>query len=151
MLLLVERQQSLERELEHVLRGLSSTDDNRPRYVRDLMRYVHAHLFDTGLNVAVARSECGLRDNNVSSLFRREVGCSIKDYIDRLRMDAARRLLQQRRFSVFEIGQSIGYTHPQTFYRVYRRYFGAPPASDRRPTPAVLDDAVLDMPRERTA
>lgn len=151
MLLLVERQQSIERELETVLRSLPQTDHRFSRHVRDLMRYVHAHLFEAGLNVTVARSECGLRDNNVSSLFRREVGCSIKDYIDRLRMSAARRLLQHDRFSVFEIGQSIGYTHPQTFYRVYRRYFGGPPAGDRHNVPVLCDAAALDQPGERTA
>jgi AraC-like DNA-binding protein len=147
----VNRQDDIERELERVLVDLPQASGTSSRHVRDLVRYVHAHLFDSGLNVAVARHECGLRDNNVSSLFRHEVGCSIKDYIDRLRMDAARRLLQHQRFSVFEIGQSLGYTHPQTFYRVYRRYFASAPASDRRPPQPAVDQAVLDMPGERTA
>src|SRR5262245_65555756 len=128
MSLLFTRQDDIERELERVLVDLPQASGTSSRHVRDLVRYVHAHLFDSGLNGAVARNECGLRDNNVSSLFRHEVGCSIKDYIDSLRMEAARRLLQRREFSVFDIGQSLGYTHPQTFYRVYRRHFGGAPA-----------------------
>jgi two-component system response regulator YesN len=147
---LLDRQTDLERELERVLVNLPQPHGASSRQVRNLVRYVHAHLFDAGLNVAVARNECGLRDNNASSLFRHEVGCSIKDYIDSLRMEAASRLLQHRRFSVFDIGQSLGYTHPQTFYRVYRRYFGGAPAS-MRPSLTSANQPVLNMPGTKSA
>jgi two-component system response regulator YesN len=98
------------------------------------VQYIHEHLFEPGLNASVARLQCGLRDNNVASLFRHQLGCSIKEYIEVLRMKAARRLLEDERFSIFEIGQSLGYEHPQTFYRVFRRQFGCPPAAGRRPS-----------------
>jgi AraC-like DNA-binding protein len=129
---LLARDAAIERDLEQVLPDLPQATGRGSRHVRELLDYIHSHLFDPGLNVAVARNECGLRDNNVSSLFRHEVGCCIKDYIDVLRMGAARRLLQNEDYSVFEIGQSLGYIHPQTFYRVYRRHFGAAPAVTRR-------------------
>ena len=131
-----DRREEIGRALERMRQDLPQTSAASSRHVRSLVRYVHAHLFDAGLNVTVARSACRLRDNNVSSLFRHEVGCSIKDYIDGLRMEAARRLLRDRTFSIFEIGRALGYTHPQTFYRVYRRHFGTAPASARRTAPA---------------
>jgi AraC-like DNA-binding protein len=135
---LLEREAVIERELEQVKPELPQVESRGSRAVRELLHYIHTHLFDPGLNVAVARHECGLRDNNVSSLFRHEVGCCIKDYIDVLRMEAARRLLRNERYSVFEIGQSLGYVHPQTFYRVYRRHFGAAPALMRSADPALM-------------
>lgn len=127
-----ELQNDMNCQLERVRLEFSTAGPSVSRPVREVLRYIHEHLFDPGLNVSVARLECGLRDNNVSSLFRHELGCSIKEYIEILRMKAARRLLEDERFSIFEIGQSLGYEHPQTFYRVFRRRFGCAPATGRR-------------------
>jgi AraC-like DNA-binding protein len=99
--------------------------------VRRLLGYIHEHLFDPGLSVRTLKARCELRDNNISSRFKNEVGVPIKVYIERLRLDAARVLLEEHPLRVSQIAHAIGYPYLQTFYRVYLRRFRQSPGCGR--------------------
>ncbi|MBY0493283.1 MAG: helix-turn-helix transcriptional regulator [Cyanobacteria bacterium] len=103
------------------------------RSVQQLLAAIHDDVFDPQLNVQSLRARCRVQDNNISSRFRSEVGQSIKDYIDGLRLDTARRLLQETNFSIFEVSLAVGYYHPQTFYRAFHRWFKCRPGDVREP------------------
>jgi AraC-like DNA-binding protein len=100
-------------------------------YVSRLLRTIHEELFDPLLSVQSLKSHCGTQDHNVSSRFRREVGTSIKTYIETLRMEAAAVWLIETDASIFDISHQLGYEHPQTFYRVFRRHFNRAPGDYR--------------------
>lgn len=99
--------------------------------VQQMVSAIHADPFDPLLNVQAIKTRCRILDNNVSSRFRREVGLSVKDYIDRLRLETARLLLRDPRATVFDVCQSVGYYHPQTFYRAFHRSFRCTPGNLR--------------------
>lgn len=101
------------------------------RCVALLLEAIHAAVFDPLLSVQTLKARCGIQDNNVSSRFRSEVGQSIKEYIDSLRLVTASRLLLETDSSVFEVSQAVGYYHPQTFYRAFYRLFKCTPGDVR--------------------
>jgi gluconate 2-dehydrogenase gamma chain len=96
-----------------------------------LLRCIHKHLFDPSLNVRTLRERCELRDNNISCRFKREMGIPLKDYIDRLRLKAAKSLIQHPDISSAAAAHAVGYRHLQTFYRAVRRRYGCTPAALR--------------------
>jgi two-component system response regulator YesN len=73
------------------------------------------------MSVKVLKHDCGIRDHNFSSVFRREVGITIKHYIECLRVQAACDLLDMGTMTAADVGYAVGYEHLQTFYRVFKR------------------------------
>lgn len=103
-----------------------------PRDIREILDYIDREIFDSRLNVAVLKSRCRIRDNNISSRFRYLMGVTIKAYIEDLRLRAAERLLRQGDLNVFDVAASVGYYHPQTFYRAFQRKYQCTPSEYRK-------------------
>ncbi|MEM1182494.1 MAG: helix-turn-helix transcriptional regulator [Acidobacteriota bacterium] len=101
------------------------------REIRELATFIFGNLFEPGLNVKTARRRCRIRDNNISSRFRRAMGKGIKEYIDDHRMAAAAILLRRTELSIFDIAMSVGFHHVETFYQVFRRRYGCTPGRFR--------------------
>jgi AraC-like DNA-binding protein len=118
--------------LEDVLRNHQHPAEDLPREIREVLAHIHEHLFDLQLNVRHLKSNCRIRDNNISSRFRYVMGMTIKQYVETLRMQAASRLLREEEIGIFDIAVSVGYYNLQTFYRAFDRYHGCTPASLRR-------------------
>lgn len=113
--------------------------------VRNLLICIHQHVFDGGVTVNAIKQLAALRDHNVSCLFKHEMGVSIKDYMDGLRLDAASELIATTSLSVATVAQSVGYQHLQTFYRAVRRRFGCTPVELRTCSSAMSSPAALPV------
>lgn len=70
--------------------------------------------------------------NSFHRLFKRELGITPFQYMERKRLDEARRLLGEGRLSVKEVAAWSGYDNPLYFSRVFRRHFGSPPSDFRK-------------------
>ncbi len=105
--------------------------DALPRDVREVLEYVHGHLFDPALNVTTVRAGCRLRDNNISTRFRMILGRGIREHIEHLRMLAAERLLRESDLEVYLVAMAVGYEHQETFCRAFHRHFGDSPSRAR--------------------
>jgi transcriptional regulator GlxA family with amidase domain len=99
--------------------------------VRELITAINEWLFDPGLSVSTLKVRCRVRDNNISSRFKNEVGVSIKDYILTLRLRAAREMIQLGDRPATDVAYAVGFRYSQTFYRAYHRRYGTAPCSDR--------------------
>lgn len=124
-------QARIEAELDRFCTKHQPNNQDLPREVREVLNYIHRNLFDPDLNVQTIKSCCRLRDNNISCRFRFEMGITIKEYIESLRMEAARWLLERGCIGVFDVAQFVGYYHLQTFYRAFQRKFECTPATVR--------------------
>ncbi|HNC23743.1 MAG TPA: AraC family transcriptional regulator [Opitutaceae bacterium] len=73
----------------------------------------------------------GLSTSRLQALFREVTGHPPLDYLRRLRVEEARRLLADRRLSVKEIGARTGFRDTSHFSKVFRRVDGLSPAHYR--------------------
>jgi two-component system response regulator YesN len=65
----------------------------------------------------------------VSSLFKREIGVSMTEYITICRMKKAVELLKQERdISLVTVSEQVGYTDPYYFSRCFKKYYGVSPS-----------------------
>ncbi|MFI5776770.1 helix-turn-helix domain-containing protein [Nocardia sp. NPDC051570] len=64
--------------------------------------------------------------------FSTEVGMSPGRYVDRIRVEAARRRLEDTRDSVEETARACGYGTPEAMRRAFLRQLGVGPAEYRR-------------------
>ncbi len=111
---------------------IEPNDHTLPPEVQSILRCIAVDLFDPTLSVKTLKVRCGIRDNNVSSRFRLQLGCSIRGYVESLRMATATRLLQQGDLNILTVATLVGYDRLETFYRAFRRRFSSTPVAYRR-------------------
>ncbi|WP_238046422.1 PocR ligand-binding domain-containing protein [Enterococcus mundtii] len=67
-----------------------------------------------------------------SRLFKKELGISFVNYLNKQRIEQAKELLRQTNLNVQKIAYRIGYTQPSYFCKLFKKETGTTPASFRR-------------------
>jgi two-component system response regulator YesN len=114
--------------LELIRDEIKPETEGLPREIADILRYIYEHLFDPTLSVGSLRVTCRLRNNNISTRFRKILGIGIREYIEALRLEAACHLLRQERCEVYLAAMAVGYFHEETFCRAFHRRFRRSPS-----------------------
>ena len=64
---------------------------------------------------------------NFARVFRRETGTTPAAYVEELRVEAARRLLEDTDLTVGAVAARVGLKHAETLHRTFRRAVGTTP------------------------
>lgn len=68
----------------------------------------------------------------LTRLFREEYGISIKDYLIRIRIDQAKKLLRFSNLPIDQVGMECGISNANYFFKVFKKREGISPGSFRR-------------------
>jgi AraC-like DNA-binding protein len=79
-----------------------------------------------------AATRAGVSRRRCSQLVRQKTGRSFGEFLLRLRLDHASRLLGSRDYSVLGVMFTCGFNEVSTFYRVFKRRFGRAPGQWRK-------------------
>ncbi len=96
------------------------------------MDYLRGHYAETELKNADVARGVGVSERKLSELFRQERNQTLNDYLTELRMEAAKRLLEQSDLRVYEIAEQVGYGSSAYFSTAFTRYSGKSPADYRK-------------------
>ncbi|MDT3680077.1 MAG: helix-turn-helix domain-containing protein [Burkholderiaceae bacterium] len=100
--------------------------------VRRCENWLQEHFRDAD---AIARvvTYSGVPERSLKRRFKASTtGLSLIDYLQNLRVEAAKRMLEAGNLPVEEISARVGYEEPAFFRRLFRRRTGLPPAQYRR-------------------
>jgi len=98
--------------------------------VQEIVRFVGEH-YREPIDVATVARAVGLHPNYAMSVFRESCGVSLWEYVIRLRVAHAQRLLISTDWTVDEIGFESGFGSTNAFYRAFRRITGCIPSAFR--------------------
>lgn len=70
---------------------------------------------------------CNISSYYFSKLFKQETGENFVEYLNRVRIDNAKKMLNETDSSVKEICFSVGYSDPNYFSRAFKKYAGVTP------------------------
>lgn len=84
------------------------------------------------LTAAQLADEAGVSPNYLSSVFRRETGMTISQFLACQRCRKAASLLRGSALPIQEISRSVGYMDSNYFVKVFRRYYHMTPGEYRR-------------------
>ena len=88
--------------------------------------------FARPLSLEALSERVGYAPQYLSSLFHRDTGMSIREFLQRLRMEEAARLLEQKNQKTSDVAVAVGYSDAKHFARVFRRYKGVSPREYRK-------------------
>ncbi len=98
---------------------------------RDLGAWVLEHL-TTPLTVDALAAQAGMSPRNFTRACRRETGVTPAKFVESLRLEAARRRLQQSRASLDEIAAACGFRNADAMRTTFRRALRVSPREYRR-------------------
>lgn len=78
-----------------------------------------------------------LSTGRFTELFRAEVGCSPREYLGQVRIQAAKQLLRETDLSISSIASHIGFPDPAYFTRFFRQQVGLSPSEFRDDRPVL--------------
>ncbi|MFW6690777.1 GlxA family transcriptional regulator [Streptomyces sp. MAR4 CNX-425] len=99
--------------------------------LREVQRWIDEHP-GGDLSVDALAGRAGLSPRHFARAFRAETGVPPGRYADGVRLEAARRLLEDSAYGVEEVARRCGYGTPEAMRRAFTRALGASPAEYRR-------------------
>lgn len=98
--------------------------------VRLAEQFFHMHLTDAGL-VGAAADLANMSVRTFSRRFVRATGVSPREFLTRLRIERAMRLLSASRMPIDDVAARVGYADRSSFARAFRERASLPPAEYR--------------------
>ncbi|MCM1135758.1 MAG: AraC family transcriptional regulator [Clostridium sp.] len=94
------------------------------------MDYIYNHLHEP-ISIQDMAEQVNLSASYLSTLFKKEAGCSVLEYILSKRMEAARNMLKYSDYSYADIGAILAFSSQSHFIRVFKKETGYTPKEYR--------------------
>ncbi len=98
--------------------------------VRRIKEYIERNLLSE-ISLESLAKELYYTPNYLNLIFRKSTGATIFDYIVGCRMEKAREMLHDPRLKLYEIAETLGYSHTAYFSNVFKKYSGMTPKEFR--------------------
>lgn len=101
-----------------------------PHWIKQVREYLHDN-YQSEEPVKILSEVAGVHPAHLARTFSKHFGCSIGEYIRRLRIDVACRELANRERTVCEIALALGFYDHAHFSRMFKRMVGVTPKEYR--------------------
>lgn len=100
-------------------------------YLEFVKKYVHEHYMGE-IQLRDLAAVAHVSPTYLSVKFKKEQGISFTEYLVRFRLNKAKELLLEHRFSCKEVSAQVGYTDYSQFSKIFRKYIGISPVEFSR-------------------
>ncbi len=97
---------------------------------RSLLTYISEHVAEP-LSLDVLAKKLFVNKYSISRIFSEQIGCSLRTYVNALRVELAQNLLRDPAISTSELIARCGFESERTFYRTFREHCGVTPRQYR--------------------
>ena len=99
--------------------------------VHQITRYLHSQMSNK-ITLRSVSEHCYFSPVYCDSVFKRETGFAVMEYLLKLRIDEAKLLLIQGQFPIATVGEMVGFSDANYFSRAFRKQTGLSPSAFRR-------------------
>ena len=103
----------------------------KSRKIRSAMEFIREH-YSESISVVIIADAVGVTPTYLSTLFKKETGKALGEYIESVRIEKARELLKDDRLKLAEVSQLVGYNNANYFATVFKKATGVYPSDYRR-------------------
>jgi two-component system response regulator YesN len=127
----------IEKALNNKEKVLKQKNENvKNTKIFQILYFIHSNIFHRYISVGEIKDKFNLRTGDVV-LFREEVEMGLSSYVQKLKMEASKKLLQKTDLEIYVIAYELFYNHEQSFSRAFKNYFGMSPSQYRENTPPI--------------
>lgn len=129
--------QTLEEIKEYLLINMTFLFDNidelqsTSRTVFRVLEYVQRNYSSCNLSNQDIAAYVYLTPTYLSSLFKKETGKTISDYVIEVRIEKSMELLKKLRIKLYEVAKAVGYNDANYFAKVFKKQVGLTPSEYR--------------------
>ncbi len=113
-------------ETSNVLYG-RTTKSNMERVVQ----YIQAN-YGQELRLEMLANIFGYNSAYLGKIFHQYMGDNFNNYLDRIRITEAKRLLEMDEYKVYEVAEMVGYTNINYFHNKFKKYVGVSPLNYKK-------------------
>lgn len=113
----------------HAIHGAKTTIQNY--HVQQALKYIHNN-YSTDISLDRVASTVSLSKYHFSRLFKEMTGFTYRSYLNRVRIEQAKKLLNDDALSVTDAGYCVGYSDLTHFDRIFKKIVGFSPTQYRR-------------------
>lgn len=103
-----------------------------------IYEYCSSHYCDYQLSLSVLCEQFHLSQSSLSKFFKAHFGINFSTYIERMRINRAQELLMERKLTIQEIANQVGYQNITTFYNVFKKLKKCTPTEWRKQQEAIV-------------
>lgn len=94
--------------------------------------YINQNYYKPDLGLADVAKYIHTNTTYLSRVFKQEMGIGISEYLNRLRMEQAARLLRETNIKIVSVAEKVGIEDAHYFSSLFRRYMGTSPSLYRK-------------------
>ncbi|MHB9095554.1 MAG: PocR ligand-binding domain-containing protein [Eubacteriales bacterium] len=109
-------------ELVYGITGVKYTE-----IIEAATQYIRKH-YDQNLTINEIARVVYISPYYLSHIFKEHLNCTLIDYLTKVRMEQAKKLLRNPRLSIVDVAEKIGYNDPGYFSKVFKKTVGISPS-----------------------
>jgi len=117
--------------LMYAFSKLTGIRESTPDVARLMAAYAEEHFSDGDLSLQYLADAWGYNPKYLGRLFKANAGYTIREYCNRIRISAAKELLENTQMKIADIAQHVGYNNITYFNYVFAALVGVSPSEYR--------------------
>ncbi|GAA4844630.1 helix-turn-helix domain-containing protein [Paenibacillus vulneris] len=109
--------------------------NHHKHFVEQIQTFVKEHYSEESLNISMIGGAFDLTPSYVSRLFKEYTGEALLDFINKTRLEEAKKLLLEQKYTVNEVAGKVGYNDVNTFLRIFKKFEGITPGKYTKTPP----------------
>jgi AraC-like DNA-binding protein len=91
------------------------------RIVKRAKQYILEHFSDPYLNLKKISEFAGITKSHLSHQYAKETGENLRDFLHKVRIEEAKKLLLSTNMKVYEVCYKVGYKNVESFSRIFKK------------------------------
>lgn len=96
-----------------------------------VVQYIHAN-YNQELRLEMLANIFGYNSAYLGKVFHQYMGDNFNNYLDKIRITEAKRLLAEDEYKVYEVAEKVGYTNINYFHNKFKKYVGVSPLNYKK-------------------
>ncbi|WP_160692320.1 helix-turn-helix domain-containing protein [Clostridium sp. C2-6-12] len=97
------------------------------KLIQKIVSYIDEQYMNSNLGLALIASKFNISEGYVSTIFKGSMGINFADYVEKVRIDSACKLLENSNDTINAISEKVGYNSVQSFRRAFKKVKGISP------------------------
>lgn len=122
---LLELKDYLKSLMEKVIDKIHRLNEKKANMlIMQIQEYIQQNMHNANLSLSVIARQFYISPSHLCRLFKQETKQTVVEYITKVRMECAAKLLKETNLKVYRIGEKVGINDPNYFSTIFKKFTG---------------------------